>query len=567
MAAAHHAAQRPAYSLPPHPSSNSFPPDDLRLPSIKDLQFHYPPRRQDHPQSSEPPPGYEHNHPQPPERAVRHPQYWPRPHPPHHTTSHTPQGPPQPPPPSNPVHPPQHQQQPPQNHEPPSKPPDYHHRHENNVYATPGLPLSAQTAPVPGSVNSGPAVRNEDHHQHISHKRARTGDRTPVVSLRDTRPASTPYHYAPSYQATSMPPPSPYNQSGTSSVVPPSPVHPTHSTPSPHQVQNHPPLPPQQTYTSYHHAQYSQPPPPPPPRSTNVPHPIPVSAPPPPSVQTPTTPLPPTPTSAPAQATHVLSYTQSAPSSASQEWETPPPPQAPPPLQHFPHYPLSAGHQQPPPPSSPAPSTPSTHHVQQQHHSHHPHPPPPVPPVHSQPPPQTAHLVYPQQAQTAPQAQAPAPAPAQPYTKTTSVNPTDLDTRGAYSTVSHNTAPAPSGGSSPDSTMSELVSLCSILYDFASRYAQLNGSVPGPTPHEIVEMASRANEVVRLLEELRRSNATEGQRIVKNDNMVSAEDHRPPKRPWEDMAEEGQVSPDDYQQQEVSASYTTLCWRLRSTFV
>ncbi|KAL0579288.1 hypothetical protein V5O48_002686 [Marasmius crinis-equi] len=549
MAAAHHAAQRGPYSLPTTHSSTN---DDLRLPSIKDLQFNYPRRQQGHSQPNEPPPGYEHGHPPPQDRVNRLPQHWPRQPQPPHTIPY----PAQAPPPQSNIHPPHPQQNispppPSQPHEAPPKPADYPPRYENNGYATPGLPLSAQTTPVPGSVNSGPAVRSEEYHPQVHNKRARTGDRTPVITHRDTRPSPV-YHYQ--YNNAAMPPPSPYHQSSPTTIQSPvHPSHPPHPSPSPHEAQHshQPPVPPQQSY-AYHH-QYA------PPRPTNVTHSIPQSAPPPPPVQAPTPPV----ASAP-QATHVLSYAQSAQSSAnaSQEWEAPPPQ----PPQHFHHHPPPpppTAHQ-PPPSGPPPPSTPTVHHVPHHQYNQHPppshpqsHPPPPPPPQNhnppppahsSHPPPQSQPVHYqpqsqpqplPPPVQQAPQ-HAPAPAP-QTYAKNASINPAELDTRSHYNSTPSIVPPA---SASPDS-MSELVNLCSILYEFASRYSQLNGGAPGPAPHEIIEMANRANEVVRLLQELQQPGEPEGQRVIKSDPMASPDDHRPPKRPWEDMAEEGQVPADE----------------------
>ncbi|KAK1222885.1 hypothetical protein PQX77_014307 [Marasmius sp. AFHP31] len=550
MAAAPHAAQRNQYSLPP-PSAN----DDLRLPSIKDLKFHYP-RRQGPPLPNEPPSAYEHDHPQPQDRTSRHAQPWQRQAPPPtHAISYPAQPPP---PPQSYTHPhSSHPQQnispppPPVAHDPPPKPTEYPGRYDSG-YATPGVPLSAQTAPVPGSVNSGPAVRSEEYHSQPHNKRARTGERTPVIPHRDTRPSAA--HSYTSYNHAAMPPPSPYHQPSPSALQSPvHPTHPPHASPSPHETQ-HPTQPPVPQYGSYHH-QY------PPVRSTNVSQ---SGPPPPPPVQNPTPPAP-APMPPPPQPTHVLTYAQSAPPNTSQEWQAPPPQ----PPQHFHHHHHPPAHL-PPPPGPPAPSTPTVHHTphhQYQQHAHpqsHPPPPPPqshpstsAPPAPAPPPPQSQpqpvhypplpppNLPPPTQ-QTHPPAPAPAP---QSYPKPASINPAELDTRGHYLHTS-NTSPPPAP--SPDSTMSELVSLCSILYDFASRYSQLHGSVSGPAPHEIIDMAARANQVVQLLEELRRPNESEGQRVMKNDPMASPEDHRPPKRPWEDMAE-GQDSPDEpndnYQQE------------------
>lgn len=57
-------------------------------------------------------------------------------------------------------------------------------------------------------------------------------------------------------------------------------------------------------------------------------------------------------------------------------------------------------------------------------------------------------------------------------------------------------------------------------------------------------MSHLAEEVVRLLEEYRRLNLPESER-VKMDNtmaMTPPDDHRPPKRPWEDMSQQDENS-------------------------
>ncbi|KAJ7592908.1 hypothetical protein C8J56DRAFT_1002894 [Mycena floridula] len=52
-------------------------------------------------------------------------------------------------------------------------------------------------------------------------------------------------------------------------------------------------------------------------------------------------------------------------------------------------------------------------------------------------------------------------------------------------------------------------------------------------------MAQRANQVVRLLEELRRMHLPEEELVKADSNHVDvADDHRPPKRPWEDMSQD-----------------------------
>lgn len=58
-------------------------------------------------------------------------------------------------------------------------------------------------------------------------------------------------------------------------------------------------------------------------------------------------------------------------------------------------------------------------------------------------------------------------------------------------------------------------------------------------------MKDRATEVVRLLEELRRMNLPEAERNQIESLSASAlgsappEEYRPPKRPWEDMSQDG----------------------------
>ena len=71
-----------------------------------------------------------------------------------------------------------------------------------------------------------------------------------------------------------------------------------------------------------------------------------------------------------------------------------------------------------------------------------------------------------------------------------------------------------------------------------------------PTITEVSEMARRANDVVRLLDILRRMDDPDGAEGSKDENSpeampVSPDDHRPPKRPWEDMSQDGQVAGDD----------------------
>lgn len=91
--------------------------------------------------------------------------------------------------------------------------------------------------------------------------------------------------------------------------------------------------------------------------------------------------------------------------------------------------------------------------------------------------------------------------------------------------------------------MSEIIRHCHALYSFASHYAQLQPNVQ-PTQSELAEMSQRAMEVVRLLEEYRRVNFPEVEQ-VKMDGAVAMtppDDHRPPKRPWEDLSQDGNAA-------------------------
>ena len=166
MAAAHHAAprQQHQYSIPPPPPPASLMNDALRLPSIKDLQFSFERPRTEGSQNSS---GNgtqtmtEISVSASQDRSRSHSQSWSR------SVQPTP-----------PAHPPQQQHTPPLSAGVEPKSSDYPTRHDSGGYLTPGLPLSAQTTPLPGSVSVGPAVRNDD-------KRSRP---SPIVASRDSRP-------------------------------------------------------------------------------------------------------------------------------------------------------------------------------------------------------------------------------------------------------------------------------------------------------------------------------------------------------------------------------------------
>ena len=142
---AHHPAQQLA-RYPPAAHQNSRD-EDLRLPSIKDLNFHHYSRRQPQDTSQISPADHQDN-------AARNVPSWSR--------SSQSQ--------SSPMHPYQQQHTPPLSAGHDTSPPKL----DNGGFLTPGLPLSAQSTPVPGSVTIGPGARNEDvpHHK----RQRRTSD-------------------------------------------------------------------------------------------------------------------------------------------------------------------------------------------------------------------------------------------------------------------------------------------------------------------------------------------------------------------------------------------------------
>ncbi|KAK7033261.1 hypothetical protein R3P38DRAFT_2921681 [Favolaschia claudopus] len=127
--------------------------------------------------------------------------------------------------------------------------------------------------------------------------------------------------------------------------------------------------------------------------------------------------------------------------------------------------------------------------------------------------------------------------------------------------------------------MSGILEHCSVLYSFASRYAHIQQSHPHVQPHaaELADMARRANEVVRLLEELRRMEGSpvsageglaNGAPVPVQRTAVDGEGgpgpmevdsggggggsghQRVPKRPWEEM-NGGPAGDDDDGEEEV----------------
>ncbi|KAH7868397.1 uncharacterized protein C8R40DRAFT_842459 [Lentinula edodes] len=438
-------------------------------------------------------------------------------------------------------------------HEPSSaKSSEYSPRHDNGGYLTPGMPLSAQMMPLPGSVSTGSVIRSDDHSQ-MQNKRSRPSSLTPIAALpRDSRPPHV--AYAPQYQSYQppMPPPSPYHQMSPIAAPPSSMPH-TSLPPSPHtQMQHQPSAPPthpaysyqqqqQQSYMPRSNTQHIASHPPSSHPSHNY-HPAPPQHPqsqapqqiqaPPPSHSTLSQPHPhmpyPSPSPSVSQEHHWEPHHQSQPQH----------PQPVHPVQHHNvhHAPL------PPPPTA----TPSSLSIQHNQYSHPPPPPPPVVHHHQQPQPQhqPQHTIYMQPmnppSSTSSQTSL---ARAAPPIVTNSIAAPEVDIRTPY--------PMNAKPSARENTMSEIVKLCSILYDFASRYSTLSSALPHvqPSQTEVTEMARRASEVVRLLEVLRQMDGSEDS-SSKNEEVPSSiptspDDHRPPKRPWEDMARDGQASGDD----------------------
>ncbi|KAI0303660.1 hypothetical protein B0F90DRAFT_1707895 [Multifurca ochricompacta] len=218
-----------------------------------------------------------------------------------------------------------------------------------------------------------------------------------------------------------------------------------------------------------------------------------------------------------------------------------PPPAAspymvPPPHEQTQHHPA-----QYPPPSTGYPSYP--HHMTQRGpppagYPHQPPHPSSYPPVQS---PVTEHW---QQHPTVPSQPSPAHAPQVAYSKPVALVPTTVEARG-----SHVARPADMEKvKQRQGTMAELLQHCNVLHTFASKYAQAQASGTGaqkPSQAEIAEMGQRASVVMRLCEELRRLSLSEGE-LAKGSATVTPthEEHRPPKRPWEDISVDGATGAD-----------------------
>lgn len=156
MTSAHHHHNK--YSLPPPPQSSQN--DFLRLPSLKDLNFQYASPTngaRTQPQAPEPAPQQQEH------SAIPRHVAWGR------STQNSSSNP------SANSHP--HQQHTPPlsagAHEMSAAKVEYPSKHENGGYVHPGVPLSAQVTPVPGSVNIGNLRNEEPPHSPNQPKRSR----------------------------------------------------------------------------------------------------------------------------------------------------------------------------------------------------------------------------------------------------------------------------------------------------------------------------------------------------------------------------------------------------------
>ncbi|TCD60553.1 hypothetical protein EIP91_009869 [Steccherinum ochraceum] len=195
------------------------------------------------------------------------------------------------------------------------------------------------------------------------------------------------------------------------------------------------------------------------------------------------------------------------------------------------------------PASAYPPYVPPQHLAQRQYHTQ---PPPPQHPQHSQPSPNPSYpppspveqwQQQPQQQQAPPpHYQSPvAQGPYNNFPRTTALVPESVDSRNGA------TPQDAKGASGRRDTIAQIVEHCNILYAFANRCA--SSPHVQPTPEELKDMSRRADLVVRLMDELRRLSLPDDQlpRDLPVPNGV--EEHRPPKRPWEDTVDENENGP------------------------
>ncbi|KAH8101018.1 hypothetical protein BXZ70DRAFT_1007942 [Cristinia sonorae] len=175
------------------------------------------------------------------------------------------------------------------------------------------------------------------------------------------------------------------------------------------------------------------------------------------------------------------------------------------------------------------------HHMTQRHYQVPPPPAHPQQPSSAYPPPAPAEH-WQQQPSPAPPPHYQSPAPQGPYNnfpRTTPLVPETVDSR------SGPPAHDPKGSTHRQKAITEIVEHCNVLYSFASRCAS-HPHIP-PSPEELQDMSKRAALVVRLMEDLCRHSLPEDQ-LPKGLPLPNGagDEHRPPKRPWEDTVDENE---------------------------
>ncbi|THG98247.1 hypothetical protein EW026_g3902 [Hermanssonia centrifuga] len=125
----------------------------------------------------------------------------------------------------------------------------------------------------------------------------------------------------------------------------------------------------------------------------------------------------------------------------------------------------------------------------------------------------------------------PAPQPGyEGVVRTTPIVPATIETRNAHSAHPINPLERRHG------IIQQIVQHCNTLWGFANKYAQTPPHMQ-PHPDELRDMHYFAGVVVHLLDDLRRLSLSEEQGGREGLVQVpSADESRPPKRPWEDMS-------------------------------
>lgn len=169
--------------------------------------------------------------------------------------------------------------------------------------------------------------------------------------------------------------------------------------------------------------------------------------------------------------------------------------------------------QAPPPPHQQPSRPPAQYHAPQQSHEQWQAPPPAQQPPHQAPPQQP----YPQQ-----------PPQFENFPRTTPIVPAPAEPR-------HPVAPPPAPLQADQERLyvvQQIVQYCQTLLQFANKYNQ--GAPAQPGAAELHDMTEYAKHVVDLLNNLRRV------ALPNEKREPQADDSRPPKRPWEDMARDDQ---------------------------